>query len=77
MLTVSGIEKSYGPRVLFEDATLQVNRGDRIAVVGPNGAGKSTLFSILLGQEPSDAGEVTFERGMTIGHLPQETAPVG
>ena len=77
MLTLAGIRKAYGGRVLFEDATLQVNRGDRIGLVGPNGAGKSTLFSIILGEEGSDAGEVTRERGIQVGYLPQESAPVG
>jgi ATP-binding cassette subfamily F protein 3 len=76
MLNVSGIRKAHGDRVLFTDATLQVNRGDRIGLVGPNGAGKTTLFSILLGLESADAGEVTMERGMTLGYLPQETALV-
>src|ERR1700757_3971842 len=74
MLTLSGITKAYGERVLFEDATLQVNREDRIGLVGPNGAGKTTLFSIILGAEQSDAGETTCERGVRIGYLPQETA---
>jgi ABC-type uncharacterized transport system ATPase subunit len=39
MLTLAGISKSYGDRVLFAKATLQVNRQDRIGLVGPNGAG--------------------------------------
>ena len=52
MLTLSGVTKSYGDRVLFADAALQVNRGDRIGLVGPNGAGKSTLFGLILKEEP-------------------------
>ncbi|MCX6885395.1 MAG: ABC-F family ATP-binding cassette domain-containing protein [Verrucomicrobia bacterium] len=77
MLTLSGISKSYGDRVLFADATLQANRGDRIGLVGPNGAGKSTLFSIILGEEQADEGLITLERGVKFGYLPQESAPVG
>src|SRR5512147_2391157 len=76
MLTLSGITKAYGERVLFADATLQLNRADRIGLVGPNGAGKTTLFSIILGEESADAGQVTFERGLSFGYLPQENAPV-
>jgi len=76
MLTLSGITKAYGGRVLFADATLQVNRQDRIGLVGPNGAGKTTLFSIILGQESADAGQFDCERGISLGHLPQESAPV-
>jgi ATP-binding cassette, subfamily F, member 3 len=63
--------------VLFADATLQVNRQDRIGLVGPNGAGKSTLFTIILGQNAPDDGEVSIERGVRMGYLPQECAPVG
>ncbi len=76
MLTISGMTKAFGARVLFEDASLQVNRGDRIGLVGPNGAGKSTLFSLILGHDSADAGEMAIERNGTLGHLPQETAPV-
>ena len=77
MLTISEMTKAFGARVLFEDASLQVNRADRIGLVGPNGAGKSTLFSLVLGHDTPDVGEVVIERNMTLGHLPQETAPVG
>src|SRR6266550_9008748 len=77
MLTLSGISKAYGGRVLFSDVTLQVNRQDRIGLVGPNGAGKTTLFSLILRSESPDTGEITFERNATVGYLPQETAPVG
>ncbi|MCC7064611.1 MAG: ABC-F family ATP-binding cassette domain-containing protein [Planctomycetes bacterium] len=77
MLTLSGVTKSYGDRVLFADAALQVNRGDRIGLVGPNGAGKSTLFGLILKEEPADDGRINFERDAQIGYLPQESAPVG
>jgi len=46
-------------------------------LVGPNGAGKTTLFSMILGNEGSDAGKVILERGVTLGYLPQESAPIG
>jgi ATP-binding cassette subfamily F protein 3 len=77
MLTLSGIRKAYGDRVLFADATLQVNRQDRIGLVGPNGAGKTTLLSIILGQDSADSGEISVERGISAGYLPQENMPVG
>ena len=77
MLTVSQLTKSFGGRILFEDVSLQVNRGDRIGLVGPNGAGKSTLFSLLLGEASPDAGKIAFEKNATIGFLPQETASAG
>src|SRR5947209_6904501 len=77
MLTLSGIKKAYGERVLFADATLQVNREDRIGLVGPNGAGKTTLFSIILCEEIADEGKIMLERGVSFGYLPQENAPAG
>jgi ATP-binding cassette subfamily F protein 3 len=77
MLTLSELTKSFGGRTLFAGASLQVNREDRIGLVGPNGAGKSTLFALVLGREAPDAGTIALQRGVGIGHLPQETAPVG
>ena len=77
MLTISGLSKAFGGRTLFAEVTLQVNRQDRIGLVGPNGAGKTTLFALILRSESPDAGEITFERNVTFGYLPQETAPVG
>src|SRR5688572_26423211 len=77
MLSIGGISKSYGERILFADASLQVNRGERIGLVGPNGAGKTTLFSMVLGEEEPDAGTVTLERGARLGYLPQESQPAG
>ena len=76
MLTLSQVTKSFGGRVLFEDAALQVNAGDRIGLIGPNGAGKSTLFSLLLRNDEPDEGQVTLQRGTRVGYLPQETAAV-
>ncbi len=77
MLTLSNLAKAYAGRTLFRDASLQVNRGERIGLVGPNGAGKSTLFSIILKDNSPDEGQVILERGATLGFLPQESAPAG
>ncbi len=77
MLTISAISKSFGGRLLFQEASLQVNRGDRIGLVGANGAGKSTLFSIILGEDSPDEGRISMERGITFGFLQQESAAVG
>ncbi|MGA2280905.1 MAG: ABC-F family ATP-binding cassette domain-containing protein [Verrucomicrobiota bacterium] len=77
MLTVAGLSKAFGGRQLFEDVSLTLQSGERVGLVGPNGAGKSTLLKIILGQEPPDAGEVTFIRGTRFGYLPQESEPAG
>jgi ATPase subunit of ABC transporter with duplicated ATPase domains len=73
MLTVSQLSKSFAGRALFDDVSLQVNRGDRIGLVGPNAAGKSTLFALLLGDVSPDNGTIAIEKNATIGFLPQET----
>jgi ATP-binding cassette subfamily F protein 3 len=77
MLTVSQVSKSFAGRILFEDVSLQVNRGDRIGLVGPNGAGKSTLFSLILGDASPDSGKIAIEKSAAVGFLPQETAAAG
>jgi ATP-binding cassette subfamily F protein 3 len=77
MLTVSQLTKSYAGRVLFEDASLQVNVGDRVGLIGPNGAGKSTLFSLILRESSPDSGTISLPRGVSLGFLPQESAPGG
>src|SRR5260221_7521709 len=77
MLTISEVSKSFGPCTLFENVSMQVNREDRIGLVGPNGAGKTTFFSLILGTESPDEGTITLERHVTVGYLPQESAPAG
>ena len=77
MLTIRELKKSLGGRVLFEDAALQVNYGERVALVGPNGAGKSTLFNIILKREEPDAGSVERDEWTMIGFLPQEAEALG
>lgn len=77
MLTVAGLSKSFGGRELFDDVSLNIMSGDRIAITGPNGAGKSTLIKIILGKEEPDGGTVSFIRGTRVGYLPQESEPAG
>jgi len=77
MLSISGVSKAYGGRILFADASVQVNHGDRIGLVGPNGAGKSTLLAMILGRESPDIGKIILDRNVSIGFLPQESAPAG
>ena len=72
MLTASGLARSYGPRDLFTDVTLQLSAGRRIALVGGNGTGKTSLIEILVGDAEPDAGSITRPRDMTLGYLPQD-----
>ena len=78
MLTLAGNwQELRGSRTLFEDVSLSINLGERIALVGPNGAGKSTLFSIILKTTEPDTGTVVLDKHTTLGYLPQETAATG
>ncbi len=77
MLSIGQLKMSVAGRVLFENASLQVNYGDRVALVGPNGAGKSTLFSIILGRRTPDEGSVERDPWTMVGYLPQEGEAVG
>lgn len=71
------ISKSFGGRVLYSNATLQLNAGERWALVGPNGAGKTTLLKIIMGLESADEGTVSFAKDATLGYLEQETELMG
>ena len=71
------ISKSFGGRVLYSGATLQLNAGERWALVGPNGSGKTTLLRIIMGEEGADEGTVSFARDTTVGYLEQETHLAG
>lgn len=72
MLQIRDLKITLGARTLFENASFQVNYGDRVALVGPNGAGKTTLFSIILKQREPDFGIVERDEWTMVGYLPQE-----
>ena len=77
MLTIRNLKKSHGGNTLFENASMQVNYGERVALVGPNGAGKSTLFSIILAKDEPDSGTVERDPWTMVGFLPQEAEAIG
>ncbi|MBK6519805.1 MAG: ABC-F family ATP-binding cassette domain-containing protein [Polyangiaceae bacterium] len=72
MITISGLEKSFGDRVLFEQVDLQLNAGSRYGVVGANGGGKSTFLRILMGEEHETAGAVAIPKSARVGMLRQD-----
>jgi ATP-binding cassette, subfamily F, member 3 len=72
MLTISQVTKSFGADVLFEEVSLQVNRGDRLGLIGANGSGKSTLFTLILGRDEPDQGSIQLQKNARAGFLPQE-----
>jgi len=71
MLQVKNLGKYFGDRVLFDNATLVINPGERIALFGRNGSGKSTLFKMMTEEETPDKGEISTPRGYKVGHLRQ------
>ena len=77
MLIIRDLKMTIGARVLFENASFQVNYGERVALVGPNGAGKTTLFSIILKQREADSGVIERDEWTTVGYLPQEAESHG
>jgi len=74
MISIVNLSKNYGPKVLFEDISLNINQGEKIGLIGPNGAGKSTLFSLILQDTEPSSGEVRVNKGVHIGYLPQEVS---
>ncbi|MDD5246426.1 MAG: ABC-F family ATP-binding cassette domain-containing protein [Candidatus Omnitrophica bacterium] len=74
MITISNLSKNYGRKVLFEDLSLTVNRGEKIGLIGPNGAGKSTLFSLIRGEVEPSGGSISLNKNVRIGYLPQESS---
>jgi ATP-binding cassette subfamily F protein 3 len=72
MITITNLSKSYGKKTLFENISLNINRGEKIGLIGPNGTGKTTLFYLILGQVEPSSGEVSVNKNTYIGYLPQE-----
>jgi ATPase subunit of ABC transporter with duplicated ATPase domains len=71
-LEVVDLAKAFGPKVIFEDVTFQVERGERLLVLGLNGAGKTTLLRSLVGELTPDLGDVKLGHGASMGYYAQE-----
>jgi ATP-binding cassette subfamily F protein 3 len=72
VLTLDRVGKRYGGRAVLDDLSLEVQRGDRIALVGPNGVGKSTLLRVIAGLEAPDVGTVEPGRDLEVGYYAQD-----
>jgi ABC transport system ATP-binding/permease protein len=68
---LKSISKGFGDKVLLQDFSTRIMRGDRLAIVGPNGAGKSTLVKLLLGQIKPDKGEIKLGTALEVAYLDQ------
>lgn len=72
-LQVENVSKAYGPKVLFSNINMNINEGDKIALIAPNGTGKTSLLRILAGIEGSDGdGKVKFLKDISIAFLAQD-----
>ena len=72
MIRLDNVSKQVGHQILFIEASAALQKGEKIGLVGPNGAGKTTLFRMISGQEPPDEGQVSLDRGITIGYFSQD-----
>jgi ATPase subunit of ABC transporter with duplicated ATPase domains len=72
MIRIDNISKKNGHQILFIEASAAFHKGEKIGLVGPNGAGKTTLFRMITGQEQPDEGQVSVDRGITIGYFSQD-----
>jgi ATPase subunit of ABC transporter with duplicated ATPase domains len=72
MIQLDNIAKQNGHQILFTGASAALFKGEKVGLVGPNGAGKSTLFRMIIGEDQPDEGQVSVERGVTIGYFSQD-----
>ncbi len=72
MIRLESISKQNGKQIVFIEASAALQRGEKIGLVGPNGAGKTTLFRMITGEEQPDEGQVSTDRGITIGYFSQD-----
>ncbi len=72
MIRLDNISKQIGHQILFIEASAALQKGEKAGLVGPNGAGKTTLFRMITGQELPDEGQVSTDRGITIGYFSQD-----
>ncbi|WP_404366169.1 ABC-F family ATP-binding cassette domain-containing protein [Corallococcus coralloides] len=72
MIRLDNIGKQHGQQLLFVEASAALHKGEKVGLVGPNGAGKTTLFRMMTGQEYPDEGQVSIDRGVTIGYFSQD-----
>jgi ATP-binding cassette subfamily F protein uup len=73
-LTIENVSKSYGEKLLFQDLSLRINAGDKVAIIARNGSGKSTLLRMIAGIEPPEGVNpaLLVAKGIHVGYLPQE-----
>ncbi len=71
-LLVESLSKTYDTKVLFENISFGINKGQKVALIAKNGAGKSSLMKIIMGKEIADSGKLTLRKGISTGYLEQD-----
>jgi ATP-binding cassette ChvD family protein len=71
VVEATGVSKSFGERLLFQDLSFNLPPGGIVGVIGPNGAGKTTLFRMLTGQEPVDEGTIRIGDTVQLAYVDQ------
>jgi ATPase subunit of ABC transporter with duplicated ATPase domains len=72
MIRIENVSKQSSHRILFIEASGTLQKGEKIGLVGPNGAGKTTLFRMVTKEELPDEGQISVDRGITIGYFSQD-----
>jgi ATP-binding cassette subfamily F protein uup len=72
LLSVEGISKAYGERIIFEPLSFGISKGQKIALIAKNGSGKTTILKIIAQQDTPDSGFVNFRKGTQVSYLPQD-----
>ena len=70
-LSVENLSKAFSDKLLFEDLSFGIEKGDKTALIAANGTGKSTMMRILVGKEEADGGKIAFNDGVRVGYLEQ------
>ena len=70
-LSVDNISKAFSDKLLFENISFGIEKGEKTALIAANGTGKSTMMRILVGKEEPDGGKVTFNENVRVGYLEQ------
>ena len=77
MIRLENISKQNGKQIVFIEASSGLLRGEKAGLVGPNGAGKTTLFRMIIGEEQPDEGQISLDRGVSVGYFSQDVGEMG
>jgi ATP-binding cassette subfamily F protein uup len=72
LISLQEITIAFGGPLLFDKMSFQLEAGERVALLGRNGVGKTTLMKVMAGQIGIDGGEIIYQKGIAVTHLPQE-----